>query len=127
MIFIDSSVWIEYFKGNKKDIKSEIYNLLDSNQVALAAPVRIEVLSGTSKKDFQTLNLIFSALPIFYPSRQSWQRIDHCLEIAKHNGLTFGFADLLIAVIVNENKGKLWSFDKDFKPMAKLNFLELYN
>ncbi|MBL6991896.1 MAG: PIN domain-containing protein [Bacteriovoracaceae bacterium] len=124
MIFIDTSVWIEYFRGNDQ-VTKKVDHLLDNLQVALAAPVYLEILNGAKKNELDLLEKVFSALPKYYPNDDSWQLIAKWITISKMKGHNFSIPDFLIAAIVVNNNSKIWSLDKDFKRMSKLGFINL--
>ena len=126
MIFVDTSVWIAAFRRRPSPEAERLSALLDRDEVALAAPVRIELLSGASKADFPRIARALSALPVFYPNDDTWPRIESWVERAIRAGERFGFADLLIGVIAAERAGSIWSFDADFARMARIGLVRLY-
>lgn len=126
MILVDTSVWIEFFRGKNKKIGEEVQSLLDSDEIILAAPVRIEILSGCSKNNFKQLRQLLSALPVFYPSSTTWERIESWIEKAVSSGERFGVGDLLIASIAADQNSAIWSLDADFGRMEKFGWLDLH-
>ncbi len=125
MIFVDTSVWVEFLRGRNKHIITVLSDLLDNNKVALSAAVWVEIMVGASNTQRPILKRVFSALPVFFPQNSCWDLILSWIETAASKGQRFGFADLLIAATVRENKGQLWSLDNDFQRMAALKFVEL--
>jgi predicted nucleic acid-binding protein len=101
--------------------------LLDQDEVAIPAPVRIEVLSGASRSERNRLRITLSALPILFPGTHTWPRIDEWLDQAGDAGERFGFADLLIAAIAVEHGATLWSKDRDFERMQRIGLLQLHH
>jgi predicted nucleic acid-binding protein len=126
VIFVDTSVWIEALRSGGGAVALQLAALLDSGDVALSAPVRIEILSGASNRDNAGLRRVLSALPVFFPSEQTWTRIDDWLELARKAGERFGFADLLIAAIAADHEGPIWSLDSDFSRMAGIGLVEVH-
>jgi len=127
MVFVDTSVWVDYLKGKNSELVSEINMLLDKDEIALAAPVWIEILSGASRAELSKIKRVFSALPRFYPEKDCWDQIEVWIEQGSQQGHRFASGDLLIAAIGFKNEGKIWSLDSDFKRLAKLQFVDTYS
>ncbi len=126
MIFVDTSVWVEALRSGKSAAALELGELLDSGEVALSAPVRVEILAGASSRDHVPLRRALSALPLFFPTEQTWMRIDDWLDVARAAGERFGFADLLIAAIAADHHASIWSLDSDFTRMARIGLVDLH-
>ena len=126
MILVDTSVWVAALRTEGGSEAQHLQSLLDADDVALAAPVRVEILSGASRKDRPRLRRALSALPLLFPTEQTWLRIDDWIERAGAAGERFGFADLLIGAIGAEHEQAIWSLDRDFDRMARLRFLRAY-
>lgn len=124
MVAIDTSVWIEYFRGRDSAVIAQLNELLDEEQVLLPAPVWIELLSGASSKEQSVLREVLSALPRAAPSKNIWKALETWIVIAKKRGKRFGMADLLIAAICAENHARLWSLDSDFDHMSRLKWIK---
>ena len=126
MILVDTSVWVSAFRSAGGETARVLRQLLDDDEVALAVPVRIELLIGVSRRDRVALRRALSALPVIHPTEQDWDRIDHWVDIASRVRQQFGFADLLIGAIASDNGLLIWSLDRDFSRMAKLGWLKLF-
>lgn len=123
MIAVDTSVWIDFFRG-RAPIADTLGRLLDGDQIALPIPVRIEVLSGARKAERARLGRLLSALPVLYPSDATWNRVESWVTKGAASGHRFGFADLLIAALAVEHDCSLWSLDRDFTHMARLGIVK---
>ena len=125
MVVVDSSVWIEFFRGKNDRVISRLRRLLDADDVALAAPVRLELLAGVSSREQPRLRRLLSALPLLVPTQTVWPKLEAWLPKARAAGERFGAMDLLIAGIADENDAAVWSEDSDFVRMARLGFVTL--
>jgi predicted nucleic acid-binding protein len=126
VIFVDTSVWVAALRRRDSPEAAALDVLLDADDVALAAPVRFEILSGASNADRGRLRRVLSALPTFYPTDRTWSLLDEWREAAARAGERFGFVDCLIAALAAEQSAPVWSLDRDFGRMARLAFVKAY-
>ena len=126
MIVVDTSVWVAALRSRTSTEAETLTTLLDADEVALAIPVRLELLAGASRRDRAPLARALSALPLVYPTDDTWSTIDKWIERATAAGQRFGINDLLIAALASEVGGLVWSLDTDFVRLQKLRFVQLY-
>lgn len=126
MIFVDTSVWIAAFRGRDQPLVEHLAHLLDEQAVALSAPVHLELLGGGTAQQQRQLRRTLSALPIFYPTRDTWALLERWVVRAVEAGERFGIGDLLIAATASERGGEVWSLDSDFRRMQKLRLLRCH-
>ena len=127
MIAVDTSVWIDFFRGRDAVLGVHLENLLDADQVAVPAPVRIEILGGARKTELSRLRRVMDALPLLLPSPSAWSLIEGWTERAVGAGQHFGVGDLLVAAIAAENRASVWSLDGDFDRMAELGWIAIHH
>lgn len=126
MIVVDTSVWIASLARSGAREAEVLRSLLDCDEAALAAPVRVELLSGASNAVRPRLRRALSALPLLYPSDETWALIDEWVERAGRRGHRFGLGDLLIGALASEAGALIWSLDADFERMERLKLVQRY-
>ena len=126
MIFVDTSVWVEANRRPTADEASTLRSLLEAGEVAMALPVRIELLSGIAKKQRRAFRRLMSALPVAFPTDETWYLLDEWTVRAADAGQHFSVPDLLTAALAFERTALVWSLDTDFEAMEKLGFVRCY-
>ena len=122
MILVDSSVWIDYFRGTKTPHTDQLDALLGVEPVATGDLVLAEVLQGFgSDQDFNQGKKLLMSLPIIELVGR-----DVAVQAAKNfrklraEGITVRKTiDTLIATICIVNRLTLLYSDKDFDPFVE--------
>jgi predicted nucleic acid-binding protein len=125
VVLVDSSIWIEFFRGRNTAVVNRLCRLLEQDQVLLAAPVRLEILAGASRTETARLRRVLSALPLVTPAETIWSKLEVWIERARKARERFGVMDLLIAGIADDAGASLWSSDRDFARMSRLGLVKL--
>jgi len=126
VIVVDTSVWVAAMRRPRSSQAATLGTLLDADEVALALPVRVELMAGVSRRDRTTLARGLSALPVVRPADDTWQLIERWVKTAADSGQHFAVTDLLIAGLASEIGALVWSLDDDFARMEPLKFVRLY-
>jgi predicted nucleic acid-binding protein len=126
VIVVDTSVWIAAFRDRDAPEARRLAMLLDDEVVALAAPVRIELLNGAARRELDAMRRWLSALPTLIPNPSCWRRAEDWASRAARVGERFGVTDLLIAATAAEDRARVWSLDADFARMHALGFGQVY-
>ena len=125
MIVVDTSVWVAALRADREEAHV-LRRLLDSDEVLLPVPVKIELLSGASNRHRAALRSALSALPLAYPTDDTWRMMELWTDRAVRRGNAFGVGDLLIAAITHEAGALVWSLDEAFERMERLRLVERY-
>jgi predicted nucleic acid-binding protein len=126
LIAVDTSVWVQALRSRESREASHLDRLLDEDAVLLPIPVRVELLSGSSKHGLPKLTRLLSALPVLEPRSSTWVLVLKWTEEARNRSQRFGFGDLLIGAIAAEADAPIWSLDDDFVRMRRLGFLKIH-
>jgi predicted nucleic acid-binding protein len=121
---IDSSAWIEYFKGNEEYffIRELIYNnALCTNDIILTELLP-SIIHKKENKLADLLNSLRKKILLV-----DWQDIQNIqiLNLKKGNN-NIGISDIIIAQNCIQNNLKIITKDKHFKAMAKYIPLKIY-
>jgi len=124
-ILIDTSVWIEYFSGNKS--VDNLDNLIDSDVICTNKIILSELIPFLkNKKEFKLIDLLLSIDEVTL--NIDWDRIiDYQFINVKNNLNKIGIPDLIILQNVLDNNLSIYTLDKHFKNMEKLFNLNIYN
>ena len=121
---IDSSAWIEYFKGNPQYIfiKDLIYN----NAICTNDIILTELLPSIIHRKEHDLAELLNKITK-YTLRINWQEIiDMQIQNLKKGNNNIGISDLIIVQNCMQNKLKLITNDNHFAAMAKYIQLEIH-
>jgi len=122
MIFVDSSVWIDYFNGNKSWQTDQLDRFLGEELIIIGDIVLLEVLQGfRNEKKFEKAREALSLLPcptlcgieIAIKSAVNFRAL-------RKKGVTVRKAiDIIIGTFCIENGHTLLHDDKDFEPLVR--------
>jgi predicted nucleic acid-binding protein len=124
MVLVDSSVWIEYFKGNESVLP--LNELIDTNNVCINDLILAELIPSINhKKEEKLKDLLFSLTK--NPIQINWNQIIQMQTINLRNGINkVGIADLIIAQNAIDNNLELYTLDKHFSFMNELHGLKIH-
>ena len=122
MILVDSSVWIDYFRGTATPQTDKLDAMLASEQIAIGDLMLTEVLQGFgSDKDFDQARKLFASLTLVEIGGE-----ETAIQAAKNFRALRALGvtprktiDTLIATRCIENGLPLLYSDKDFDPFVE--------
>jgi predicted nucleic acid-binding protein len=126
VIVVDTSVWIDAARRPGGACARTLGRLLDADEVALALPVRLELMAGVARKDRRALRRGLSGLPVVSPSEETWRSVEGWVDRAAEAGQRFAMTDLLIAGLAADIDALVWSLDDDFARMEGLGLVRRY-
>lgn len=121
MIFVDSSVWIDYFRDTSTPEADRLDALLGEAELLTGDVVLVEVLQGfASERDFRTALDLFDRLAIVdVGGRDAAIEAARLFRTLRAKGITVRKTiDTLIAAWCIRNEVALLSSDRDFYPFV---------
>ena len=118
MILVDTSVWINYFKG-REEVK-RLDTFIETNSIVVNDLILSELLPFINqKKEYELRNLLLNIEKVVL--HINWNEIIKMQTENLKNGINkVGVPDLVIAQNVIQHNLYLYSMDKHFKFMSKL-------
>ena len=124
MVLVDSSIWIEYFKGNERVFP--LNDLIDTNNVCINDLIRAELIPSINQKREEKLKSLLLSL-YNNPLNINWYQIIHMQTVNLRSGINnVGIPDLIIARNAIESNLELYSLGKHFHLMSKLHGLKIF-
>ena len=128
MILIDSSVWIDYFNGNKTAQTDWLDSALGETPIIIGDLILTEVLQGfQSDKDFKIARDLLLRIP-FMPMGGRELALESAMNyrLLRKKGVTVRKAiDVMIGTFCILYRLPLLHDDRDFDPMVKFLGLEV--
>jgi len=123
-IFVDTSVWIDYFRRglNSNDLDILIdENLIVTNDIILAELIPFLKI----KKQKRVIQLLKSITK--FSLKIDWEEIIQFQIKCLISGIYgIGIPDLIIAQNVKQNNGQIYSLDNHFKRLKKIIGIKVY-
>lgn len=126
-ILIDTSVWIDYFRGRDDQFAEKVDEVLTFSDVHVPRVVIAELLQGSkSEKEIAVIEEFIGAFNIIDQTDNTWLKAGRLSFSMKRKGITVSIVDCYIAVIASENNCKIFSLDEHFKSIKRFLKLELF-
>jgi predicted nucleic acid-binding protein len=122
MTLVDSSVWIDYFRGTRTPEAERLDMLLGAEPVLIGDLILAEVLQGFgSDADFDTAKNLFDALDIVpLGGTEVCVQAAHNFRTLRRKGITVRKTiDTIIATCCIKNSYVLLYSDRDFDPFVE--------
>ena len=130
MIVVDTSVWIEFFKGTGSSFDQHLAELIRADApIALTEVIYCEMLQGIRDDSVHArVREILQAFPVLLlDGLRSADRAVALYRACRRRGLTIrSTVDCLIAAVCLDAGAELFHHDRDFDVLAKVADLKLY-
>jgi len=128
-VLIDTSVWIEYFKGTDSDLTQAVEALINSGSVCTAGIILAELLQGArSEREMRVIEDIKESFTLIASDREgeAWLEAGRLSRELRKAGTTVHLADCLIAVLARENRCRIATRDVHFQAIKEKVGIELF-
>jgi predicted nucleic acid-binding protein len=116
---VDTSVWVEFLRGEKAVIKRRLEKLLDENRAAVTGIILAELMTGISnEKDQRFLEECFLGLPYLEATREIFATAGKMGATLHKKGITLPISDLLIAALAKTHALTVLTLDNHFQTLA---------
>lgn len=124
MVLVDTSIWIDYFKG--KESARLLNELIDDNEICVNELVLSELIPSIEHRGEHGLkDMLFSITNV--PLSVDWHAIRSMQLKNLRNGINnVGIPDLIVAQNAIDNGLALLSSDKHFTLMSAFHGFKLY-
>ena len=112
-ILVDTSIWIEYFKG--KEAAASIINDNTGFDLFITGPILTELVQGIkTESEKELFTKLMESFPRIAILEQDWVDAGKTGSELRKNGVTVPMADLLIYTVSINNSCALFTLDKHF-------------
>jgi predicted nucleic acid-binding protein len=128
-ILIDTSAWVEYFKGNPT-VAAMVHDR-EAHSVYITGPVITELIQGLkTETEKESFTASLDSLPRLNITDQDWFDAGRFGAQLRSKSITVPLADLIIYTVARNNYCSICTLDKHFKAInttlgAKVEILEL--
>ena len=124
MILVDTSIWIEYFKGNTEYLI--LNKLIDDNTLCVNDIILSELIpSIIHKKEMVLKDLLYRVTKI--PVNIEWKEIIAMQILNLKNGINkVGIPDIIIAQNTIDNNLELFTQDSHFDLMCDIHGIKMF-
>lgn len=125
-VIIDTSVWVEFFRGRNRELVEKVSVFLKTGRAAYTGIIGLELLNGAKGKD--DLAVLRDALDSMVRVSEKESTFSNAGQLGYNlarKGFSAGTVDLLIAATCIENNLELMTLDRHFEAIARHSDLRL--
>lgn len=115
-ILIDSSVWIEFLRGQNSSTIQKINALQGENLICICGMILSEVLCGIkNRSERANVYLNIKAFNFLNEDERIWKEAADIFIETRAKGIKIPLSDCIIAAVARNNGLKIYSFDGHFE------------
>ena len=128
MTLVDTTVWIDFFKGHDTPQVRHLESLIGADEdICICGVILTEVLQGVREdKDYAAVSTRFDAFIYLPMTQKTFRRAVEMYRSLRKQGVTIRNAvDCMIAAVAIEHDLPLLHNDRDFLPLANHSGLKV--
>ena len=126
LVLVDTSAWIEFFRGTNHPAVPALDRLLFDDQAAITGVIRAELLQGArTEAQKAALARQLAALHQLPDPSDLWDRVALLGYALRRQGYEVRIPDLVIAAVALANDVPVLALDAHFPAIAKVSSLRL--
>lgn len=127
LVLVDTSIWIDYFLRRNVLLERTLDFLLDNTQVATAAIILAELIQGArGQKEIEKIKKHFKPLHWIQSTDHHWEVAGELSFQLRQTGKQVNLTDCYIAGLAKSSSASLFSLDKHFSWISKINGCTLF-
>ncbi len=126
-VLVDTSVWIEFFRGGNDPVSASLKQLLVRNSTAVSGIVVTELYRGAKgERELRFLMKFLEAVDYIKTDEEVYNKAGSMGYNLSKQGIHIGTVDLIIAQTALEHRMSLYSLDRHFERIAEHYPLKLF-
>ena len=113
-VMLDTSVWIDVFKGRTPEMVSRVHDLLVNDRVVTCGPVLFEILQGLRPAERRRVVPLMGAVPRLGFEEKDWERAGDLAASLRRAGHTLPPVDVLVSTLCLRHGVPVLSLDEHF-------------
>ncbi len=115
-ILIDTSVWIDYFRGTTASVAEKVDRILDEDEIFIPKMVIAELTQGAlSAKEITVIDGFMEAFHIIDRSDDTWAKAGRLAYDLKRKGKSVALSDCYLAVIAEAHRCGIFTLNRHFR------------
>ena len=123
-VLLDTSVWIDAFRGKTPDIVMVTQGLLNDDRVLTCGPVIFEIKRGLRPPERKKILYLFDALIRLPFGETAWDAAGDLDASLRKKGITIPPMDVIIIYLCLHHKVSLFTLDEHFRSVPGLKVFE---
>lgn len=124
-IMVDTSIWIQYFRGKLGQNEELIERGLNQNFICVTGPIVAELLQGVkSAKEYGMLGQCIDAIPYVNCEYGDWVKAGEIAFGLRKKGITIPLSDIIIAAVALRIDARVYTRDRHFEKIAAVRLYQ---